>query len=361
MSLVDWLLNRNNRLIGLDVGVSGIKAVELYGEERPRLVAYNRVPLPFDTVSPEGEVKDREALVAALKTLFQTTNFSSKKVAIGACGNSVITKKISLPKMPSEELGHQLYWEAEQYLPFPLDAVNLDFAILGSSRQTVSSEKPMMDVLLVAAKKDYVATLSSVIEEAGLQPKVIDIQAFALGNVFEYNYGHRSQNETSSSVIVDFGAGSTKVSIVEGDKTVFTRELRQSGFQCTQVLSEGLGISIEEAETIKIFESQTEAVKKIVDEFTLQLGQELGKTIDFFLGQGSDRLVDGIYICGGASKTRGLLKTLESVLPYPISILDPIQHVSGSGQKMSADAIREISYLGAVAIGLSLRKLGDRP
>jgi len=360
MGFLDSLLKR--RLVGLDIGISGIKAVEIGGSTKsPRLLAYNRVPLPWNAIGIDGEIRDRNVVVNALKKLFEGSQFSTKKVAVGAAGNSVITKKITVPKMTAEELGHQLYFEAEQYIPFNVTEVNLDFAILGTHPGT-NSNTPSMDVLIVAAKKEYIESLSTLVEAAGLVPEVIDNQAFALGNSFEFNYGYLvngAGGAGATSVIIDFGAGTTKISVVEGDKTTFSRELRQCGVACTAMLSERLGIPADQAERVKITEGNTPAIKSILAEYVSALVEEISRTLDFSISQSSERSIQGIYVCGGASRTEGLIAAMESRLPAPVQPLNPIQNIAGSGRRMNAQAIRELSYLGAVAIGLSLRTAGD--
>jgi type IV pilus assembly protein PilM len=360
MDLMKVIFQR--QIVGLDIGVSGIKAVELAGKRNPRLLAYNRVPLPRGTIMPDGDIKGREVVVSALKKLFEFKQFTTKRVAVGASGNSVMTKKISVPKMKREELQQQLYWEAEQYIPFNIEEVNLDFAILGptSAGSITNSGSPMIDIMLVAAKKDYIQLLHGVMEEAGLSIDVIDNQSFALGNAFEFNYGHIIDSVPgSTSIIIDLGAGSTKVSVVEGDKTTFTRELRQCGIVCTDLLAERLGVSAEQAEKLKLTEAESPAVKAILAEFSYSISEEIRRTLDFWASGSPDRNVQGVYICGGASKTEGLISILESKLPAPVQPLNPIQNVVGSGKRMNAQAIRELSYLGAVAIGLSIRAPGD--
>jgi len=359
MGLFD--LFQEHHLVGLDIGVSGIKAVELSGRKNPRLVAYNRLPLPWDTIGADGEIHSRQIVVGALKKLFEFRGFTTKRVAIGATGNSIMTKKISVPRMTSAELSHQLYWEAEQYIPFNINDVNLDFAILGNSSQPSSTGAPQMDVLLVAAKRDYVDNLTSIAHEAGLECEVVDNQAFALGNAFEFNYGHQVDTSPggATNVILDFGAGTTKFSVVEGDKTTFTRELRQSGMACTLMLAERLGISPEEAEKTKIMESESGAVRAVVGEHVHGLVEEISRTLDFYMTQSHEKAIQGIYLCGGASRVEGLVESLEAKMPSPVMALNPVQNIAGSGRKMNAQAIREIAFLGAVAIGLSLRVAGD--
>lgn len=347
-------------LVGLDLGVSGIKAVELSGRKNPRLIAYNRVPLPWDAISREGEIKRRDYVVQALKKMFALKNFTTKKVALGAFGNSIIAKKISVPKMTPSELEHQLYWEAEQYIPFDINEVNLDFAVLGPSRHS-STEGPLMDVLLVAAKKDYIQSLRSVVEEAGLEVEVIDNQSFALGNSFEFNYGYNAQGEGENqvNVIVDCGAGSTKLSVVEGDKTTYIRELRQSGIGCSQGISERLSVSLAEAEKLKITSPGDEAVEPIIEEFVVQLSEEIARSLDYFLSQNTDLSIQSLYLCGGGSRLPGLVDKLKTRLNTGVEYLNPIRNISGSGKEMNSEAVRELKYIGAVAIGLSLRRSGD--
>jgi len=346
-------------LVGLDVGVSGIKAVELTPGKTRRLMAYNRVPLPWNAVSPDGEIKNREIVVEALRALFDSKHFSTRRIAAAGFGNSIITKKIQMDQMKPAELQEQIYWEAEQYIPFDVNDVNLDFAILGNGSQTNNGK---MDVLLVAAKKDYIQSLNDLFSEAELEVQAIDTQAFALGNAFEFNYAHLINTETSKQVcvLVDFGAGSTKISLFENDKTLFNRELRQCGLSCSTMLSERLGVSLTEAERLKIENSQDPSVAPLIEEFVSSLTDEVVRTIDFSLTQSSDMAVDGVFICGGAAQTRGLIKSLESRLSAPVKRLNPIQFIAGSGKKMSSAVVTEITQLGSLAVGLALRSGGGR-
>jgi type IV pilus assembly protein PilM len=344
-------------LVGLDIGVSGIKAVELSPEKTRRLMAYNRIPLPFNAISPDGEIKNRDVVIAALKTLFATKEFTSNRVAVAGFGNSIITKKIQVDRMKPEELREQIYWEAEQYIPFDVNDVNLDFAILSSNNITTPNK---MDVLLVAAKKDYIQSLNEVMEEAGLTVAAIDTQAFALGNSFEFNYGHVVDTSGTTVVLVDFGAGSTKVSVFEGDKTTFTRDLRQCGLSCSLMLSERLGVSLDEAENLKIKDFSNATVAAILEEFNNLVADEVARTIEFSLTQSADAALDGVYICGGTSRTAGLFPVLEKKLSAPVKKLNPVQNIAGSGRRMNAQAIQEMTFLGTVAIGLGLRTGGGK-
>lgn len=344
-------------LIGLDMGVSGIKVVEVRTGKNPKFVAYNRIPLPWGVISSEGEILNREAVITALQKLFRPGHFSTKHVAVAAFGNSIIVKKIPVPRMSKEELQHQLYWEAEQYIPFDIAEVNLDFAILGPS--TGAQGKPQMEILLVAAKKEYIRDLTSVIEEAGLKPDIIDSQSFALGNAFVFSYGEFLKGEDPSHVIIDFGAGTTKVCVLEGTKTVFCRELRQAGIACTEFIAERLGVSFPEAEIQKLTKPNTSEMKPILEEFVHTLVDELVKTVDFYLSQVRDRTIEKIFICGGASKLAGLHAMLEEKMPAPVERFECTRHLTGTGAKLNKKMLEETSLLGAVSLGLAIRKRGD--
>lgn len=344
-------------LIGLDMGVSGIKVVEIKMGKQPRFVAYNRIPLPWGVISSEGKIKNRDVVVSALKKLFKPGHFSSKHVAVAAFGNSIIIKKITVPRMSREELQHQLYWEAEQYIPFDVNEVNLDFAILGPS--TGAQGKPQMEILLVAAKKEYIKDLTSVLEEAGLKPDIIDSQAFALGNAFAFSYGEFLTHEEPCHVIIDFGAGTTKISVLEGSKTVFCRELRQAGIACTEFIAERLRVSFLDGESHKLTKPNAKELKPIIEEFVHTMVDELVRTVDFYLSQVRDRSIQKIYICGGASKLSGLHDLLKERMPAPVERFECTRHLSGTGHKINKRMLEENSLLGAVSIGLAVRKRSD--
>ncbi len=343
-------------LVGLDIGTSGIKAVELSPGRTRRLMSYNRIPLPWNTISPDGDFKNRSVVVEALKTLFASGGFTTKRVVTAGFGNAIITKKIQVDRMKPDELREQIYWEAEQYIPFDVNDVNLDFAILGAATGTAAVGNKM-DVLLVAAKKDYVQSVNEVLLEAGLTVAALDTQAFALGNSFEFNYSHIVDTSPGGSTcaLVDFGAGSTKVSVFEGDKTVFTRDLRACGLSCSLMISERLGVSLDEAEALKIDEAENKSVSTVLEEFLTTLTDEVSRTIDFSMTQNADSSLDGIFVCGGASRTYGLMKHLEKKVTVPVKPLNPVQNIAGSGKKMNGAVIQELMCLGTVAVGLALR------
>ncbi|NBY20878.1 type IV pilus assembly protein PilM [bacterium] len=349
-------------LVGLDIGVSGIKAVELGFGKKTSLISYNRISLPWDSVTPEGTIKDDAAVVSALKKLFSAKSFSTRDVSVGLFGNSVLTKPISMPTMSRKDMEEQIYWEAEQYIPFNVEECSIDFAVVGNTVQkVVAGAESSVEVLLVAVKNDYIQSFTSVIERAGLRPTIIDYQAFALGNSFEFNYSRElaELNPGETDLIVDFGAGSTKLSFVSKENTVFTTKVPACGSGYSQLISERLGESFEQGEVLKLAEPESPLVSPIIQDYNAYLASEIQKNTDVYFSQSGDRSLRKIFYCGGASKTPGLISLLSERYPEQVENLDPLKNLFVNRTKSNQRMLDDFSCLGTVALGLALRKSGD--
>src|SRR5438309_9021229 len=212
--------NKSKAVVGLDIGSSAVKAVELKPSgKRFKVEAYASEPVPPDSIV-DGAIIDGGAVAEAIRRLFDNKAFKSKEVAASLSGNAVIVKKISLPVMTEAELAESIYWEAEQYIPFDIQDVNLDYQILDAG--TGPDSKGTMDVLLVAAKKEKIADYTGVITQAGRTPVVVDIDAFALQNAYEMNYG---LDPNAVVVLLNAGASAININIVAGEQSVFTRDI----------------------------------------------------------------------------------------------------------------------------------------
>src|SRR5881296_4360500 len=181
------LRKSSKAVVGLDIGSSAVKAVELKPSGKGyKVTAVGIEPVPPDSIV-DGAIIDGTAVADAIRRLFENKAFKTKEVAASLSGNAVIVKKISLPVMTEAELAESIYWEAEQYIPFDIQDVNLDYQILDAG--TGEEGKGTMDVLLVAAKKEKIADYTGVISQAGRVPVVVDVDAFAMQNAYEINYG----------------------------------------------------------------------------------------------------------------------------------------------------------------------------
>ena len=190
-------LGKSKAVVGLDIGSSAVKAVELKPAGKGyKVTAFAIEPVPPDSIV-DGAIIDGAAVADAIRRLFENKAFKTKDVAASLSGNAVIVKKISLPVMTEAELAESIYWEAEQYIPFDIQDVNLDYQILDAG--TGADSKGTMEVLLVAAKKEKIADYTGVISQAGRVPVVVDVDAFALQNAYEINYGLEPQRSSCCS------------------------------------------------------------------------------------------------------------------------------------------------------------------
>jgi len=233
-------------LVGLDIGSSTVKAMEVHFKGRDKgfeLRSLGIARLPNEAIV-QGAFLNSSAIVDAIKEAIDQGRIRGKEVAAAIAGHSVIVKKVSLPQMTREELEEQIQWEAEQYIPFDVNEVNLDFQILDTSEGD-----GQMDVLLVAAKKDLIDDYMQVITEAGLTPGVIDVAAFAVENALEVNYDLATDEAVA---VVNIGAQTVNINIVQNGVPAFTRDITTGGNQYTEEIQKALSISFEEAERIKI-------------------------------------------------------------------------------------------------------------
>src|SRR5919201_4484772 len=203
-----------------------------------KVAPFAREPVPPDSII------DGSAVADAIRRVFTNKAFKSKDVAASLSGNAVIVKKISLPVMTEAELAESIYWEAEQYIPFDVQDVNLDYQILDSG----GDGKQAMDVLLVAAKKEKIADYTGVIAQAGRNPVVVDVDAFALQNAYEMNYG---LDAGAVVVLLNAGASAININILSGDQSLFTRDISIGGNAYTEAVEKELNLPFEMAEDIK--------------------------------------------------------------------------------------------------------------
>jgi type IV pilus assembly protein PilM len=343
-------------LVGLDIGSSAVKAVELKAAGRGyRVAAYGSEPLPPDSIV-DGAIIDGAAVADAVRRLFDARNIRTKDVAASLSGNAVIVKKITLPTMTGAELAESIYFEAEQYIPFDIQDVNLDYQVLESGDPT----KGNMDVLLVAAKKEKIADYTGVIAQAGRNAVVVDVDAFALQNAYEANYG---VEPGAVIVLLNAGASATNINIVTGDQSVFTRDVSMGGSAYTEALQRELGLSIEAADQLKRgiqvdgvpFEDARPVLRAVTENVML----EIQKTFDFYKGTAASDRVDRIVVSGGASQSEGFIEMLAERFEAPVDLFDPFKRINFDSKKLGA-AAADVAPTAAVAVGLALRRAGDR-
>jgi len=345
--------------VGLDIGSSAVKAVELKTSGKSyRVTGFGTEPLPPDSIV-DGAIIDAAAVSDAIRRLFDGRHIKTKDVAASLSGNAVIVKKISLPIMSDAELAESIYWEAEQYIPFDIQDVNLDYQIL--DRGDAASGKGTMDVLLVAAKKEKIADYTGVIDQAGRTAVVVDVDAFALQNAYEVNYGIEPDRVV---VLLNAGASATNINIIHGDQSVFTRDISIGGNAYTEALQRELNLSFDTADALKrghLAEGVTyDEARPVLRAVTENVMLEIQKTFDFFKATASSEKIDRIMLSGGASRAEGFTDMLSERFDAPVEPFDPFRKVVFDTKKFKTELPSEIAPTVAVAVGLALRRTGDR-
>ena len=353
------MLRRARSLVGLDIGSSAVKAIELKPSGKAyKVTAFGSEPVPPDSIV-DGAIIDGAAVVEAIRRLFDSRNIKTKEVAASLSGNAVIVKKIALPAMTQAELAESIYWEAEQYIPFDIQDVNLDYQILDAG--SAAAGKSTMDVLLVAAKKEKIADYTGVIAQAGRSAVVVDVDAFALQNAFEVNYGIEPGQVV---VLLNVGASATNINILQGDQSVFTRDIAIGGNAYTEAVQKELNLAFEQADQLKrgvpVEGASFEDARPVLRAVTENVMLEVQKTFDFFKATAASEKVDRIVISGGASRAEGFIEMLTERFEAPVEVFDPFKKVAFDAKKFNVDSAEEIGPTVAVAVGLALRRVNEK-
>jgi type IV pilus assembly protein PilM len=352
------LFTKTRSIVGLDIGSSAVKAVELKPVGKGfRVAAFGSAPVPPDSIV-DGAIIDGTAVADAIRRVFESKAFKTKEVVASLSGNAVIVKKISLPVMTPTELDESIYWEAEQYIPFDIQDVNLDYQILDGGG---ADSKGTMEVLLVAAKKEKIADYTGVIAQAGRTPVVVDVDAFALQNAYELNYGFEPKTVV---VLLNAGASAININIVANEQSVFTRDISLGGNAYTEAVQRELNLPFESAELLKkgfpVDGATFDDVLPVLRAMTENVLLEVQKTFDFFKATASTDHIDRIMLSGGASRVEGFAEALQERFGTHVEMFDPFRKVTLDAKKYSGEQRQNIVPTAAVAVGLALRRAGDR-
>src|ERR1700687_755374 len=339
-------------MVGVDIGSSSVKAVELQGKNNDfQLVSLGYEGLPPDSIV-DGQIMELNSVSNAIASIFNEHKIKTSKVAAGVNGHSVIVKNIVLPQMTDDELKEAFEWHAEEHIPFDISDVNLDYHVTGSSADAIH-------VLMAACKRDKVANLKQAIQLAGKQPVVIDVDAFALQNCYELNYDPQPGQVVA---LLNIGASTTNINILNGNRSVFTRDATFGGNQYTSLLQKELGLTFDQAEQVKrglpLPDSvEPRDIEPILDTVSDILALEIQKTMDFYRAtvEDGEEAVQQILISGGGSKLKGLVEFLATRFEIPVDVFDPFRKIRVDSRGFDPDYMREIVPEMAIAVGLALR------
>lgn len=345
-------------IIGLDIGSSSVKAVEISKKSKSKdfdLTHLGVAPLPPEAIV-QGAFLNSSAIVDAIREAVEKAKIKTKHVAAAVSGHSVIVKRVSLPAMTREELDEQIRWEAEQYIPFDVNEVNLDFQILDDE-----GGEGQMDVLLVAAKKDLIDDYVQVIGEAGLMPAVVDVAAFAVENSYEANYDVEPDQVVA---LVNIGAQVVNINVIANGIPTFTRDITTAGNQYTEEIQKALSISFEEAERIKLGGRRGEDSQEVVPQEVEQAMQnitetvigEIGRSLDFYGATSAESRIEKVFLAGGSAKVAGFEAAFKERTGYDVAILNPLNRMVPSS-KFEPEFLDEVAPALGVGVGLALRRM----
>ena len=332
---------KKTSLVGIDISSTACKLLEL-GKvgSRYRVESYAVEPLPQDAVA-DRDIRDPEIVGEAIKRLMKRSGTSLKHAAVAVSGSSVITKIIQMDKGLSEDdMERQIEVEADQYIPYPLEEVALDFHVIGDSEKV--PEK--VDVLLAASRSENVYGRVDALEIAGLTAKVVDVEAYAIERSFRLLANQLpDQGEGQVVAVVDIGANNTSLSVMEDFNTIYTREQTFGGSQLTEEIQRRYGLSYEEAGMAKKQGGLPDDYEpEVLEPFKEAIIQQVSRSLQFFYGSSQYGEVDHIVLAGGSSIIDGLEDLIEERLGTSASIANPFADMSLSskvnGQALSADA-----------------------
>lgn len=338
-------------LVGLDIGSSSVKAVELAKKGSSlQLLNLGFENLQTDTIV-DGQIMELNNVSNVISQIFNEHQIRTTRVCAGVSGHSVIVKNIVLPQMSSEELQESFSWHAEEHIPFDIADVNLDYELTSRSEDA-------LHVLMAACKSDKIANVKQAIQLAGKHPVIIDVDAFALQNCYEVNYRPRPGEIVA---LLNIGAATMNINILNGTRSVFARDASVGGSQYTSLLQRELGLSFEQAEGVKrgiaLPEgSEPRPIQPIIETVSETLALEVKKTVDFYRATAQDdATIQKILLAGGGSKLPGLAEFLGSKFEVPVDVFDPFRQIEVDSRKFDPDYMREIVPEMAVAVGLALR------
>jgi len=349
------LFSKKIEPIALDIGSTFIKLVQLKGAKgHYQLVKFGVVPLPPEVIV-EGAVMDAGRVVDAVKELLTSQKVKTKEVVLSVSGSSVIIKRISVADMSDEELSESIKWEAEQYIPFSIDDVNIDFQKLGPGAQ-----EGQADVLLVAVKKDKINDYINLVKEAGLEPVVLDVDAFALANMYELNY----EMESGITALLNIGASVMNINILKDGMSIFTRDITVGGNRYTEALQREFGLTYEDAEKVKRGEpvegQDREQIAGVMSSVTEDIVAETQRSFDFFRSTTGSEQVSRVLVSGGCARIGNFTTVLSERIEIPVEITNPFKNIKVDAKRFDPAVLQEVGPQSAVAVGLAIRRPGDR-
>ena len=347
-------LRREESYVSVDIGSNSIKVLEVQTTpESLQVLNWGSSPTPAGCIQ-NNMVTEPERVADAIRSLLEKKGIRSKKAITAVPGPAVMIKRVSLPTQSAQEIENTILFEAGNFIPDELDNVNLDYQV--TDRDVESRQ---MEVLLVAAKKEIVSSYAETLRSAGLTPVVIDVDYFALDNMYELNYEPRGDQVVA---LVNIGSRYSSINILKGGRSTFTGDVPVGGRDISEALTRDLGVSAEEAEKLKAGDAgniDPEQLSMALGPAVDALIEEIHYALSFFWTAATDERIDVLYLSGGAAHTPELAQRLAERVEAPVEVADPLGRVTLEAQ-IDVSALRKRGPEFAVAMGLAMRRPADK-
>jgi type IV pilus assembly protein PilM len=345
--LFNNIFRRQGDSFGLDIGSSAVKVVQIRDTTVTGLAT---VPVPPEAMT-EGMIKEPAPVIEAIKEATSQAGIRTRDAVVGLSGRELIIKKVQIPDIPAKELDSAIQLEAEHHIPFAIDEVFLDY-------HTVGRGEGVLDLILVAVKKAKVTDYMSVVEQAGFNATIVDVDGFALGNQFEANF---PGEDAEAVALIDIGASIMKTNVLRAGATIFARDIPFGGNNYTQAISQRLSIAFEQAEAAKLGKDvgiKWETLVPPLEAVSRDLSLEVQRTFDYFASTAESERIGKIVLAGGCAQLPGLNEYLSSNWGIPVELARPFERIevaSSYGEDVTA-----LAPALAVAVGLALRRPNDK-
>src|SRR5688572_4318613 len=341
------LFKKKTSTVGLDIGSGFVKVVQVdHGGDQPEVTRVAMRPLLPDAIV-EGEIMDHGLVADTVSGLFQEIGMKGKEVVCAVGGHDVIIKKIEMDRMKESDAREVIRWEAEQHVPFDIKSVELDFQILDPS-----GEGMQMEVLLVAAKRELVDNKVSLLVDAGLNPAVIDVDAFALHNAFEHNYPEAMQGIVA---LVNIGHETTNVNILEDGVPILTRDIPFGSRKLRESLQRERGLTAEQAEDVVQGRERFLDLASVVDSSADEVAVGIERASAFLMTRQSGEGLGRVYLSGGGSRIPGMVAALGHRMSVETHVVNPFERVPVRPDATSGVNLDEVAPMLLLSLGLALR------
>lgn len=342
-------------VFGIDIGAHSIKVCEVSGSPGKIRVERFGIFTLSEAAIIEDEIQKPEEITEGLIQAMSRAGIKSKVACLGLYGPNTMTKRLSVAGGNKEEVEDQVMWEAEQYITFGADESQIGFDVIGDN------EGGGKDVLVAAARLNLIENFSNILSESKIQTKVVDLNVLAISNLFEEVYRDDLEEYSQGTLIIDFGAQTTKIIVYKRGGPIFTKELPIGGGLITEEIQRQMGVSYEEAEDLKVTtDDNGNLPEEILSIISAQLDQQLvevKKSINFYITQGSAEKVEYCVLTGGSSMLPGLVEKLSELTGLEVKSMDVFSKIKIDERKIK-QGLDQLSAIAAVSIGLAMRKFG---